>query len=475
MPKSIKIILIAVGGLVGLLALVAAALLLFVDANAYKPRLEATASQALGMEVKVGGRLGIRFSPGLSVALQDLHVRNRGAEVVSAEQARLGIALLPLLRQQVRIQSIALQHPRITVERDRAGQLNLAGPAAAGSDLPALAPAQFSLAGATILYRDRQSGYGFEARDCDLVMHHLRLAGGTDRGLLQNLSFRAQLACGEIRKDDFAITDLKVSATGTKGVFELQPVTMQVFGAQGTGTLQADFSGDVPRYSVHYALPQFHVEAFFKGLSAEKVASGTMDFTARLSLQGKTTQALRQTLSGQIALRGGDLVLHGRDLDAELSRYESSQHFNLVDVGAFFFAGPLGLVVTKGYNFASNLQGPGGSSEIRTLVSDWKVEHGVAQAQDVALATKEHRLALQGGLDFATERFDDVTVALIDAKGCTKVRQKITGSFQKPVVEKPSFLTSLTGPAMKLLKKGIALLPGGECEVFYSGSVAPPE
>ena len=305
-------------------------------------------------------------------------------------------------------------------------------------------------------------------------MHHLRLAGGTDRGLLQNLSFRAQLACGEIRKDDFAIADLKVSATGTQGVFDLQPVTMQVFGAQGTGSLQADFSGDVPRYSVHYALPQFHVEAFFKGLSAEKVASGTMDFTAQLSLQGKTPKALRQTLAGQITLRGGNLILHGRDLDAELSRYESSQHFNLVDVGAFFFAGPLGLVVTKGYNFASNLQGPGGSSEIRTLVSDWHVEHGVAQAQDVALATKEHRLALQGGLDFATERFDDVTVALIDAKGCTQVRQKITGSFQKPVVEKPSFLTSLTGPAMKLLKKGLALFPGGECEVFYAGSVAPP-
>ena len=65
MPKAIKIILIAVGGLVGLLALAAAALLLFVDANAYKPRLEKTASQALGMEVKVGGRLGIRFQPGI--------------------------------------------------------------------------------------------------------------------------------------------------------------------------------------------------------------------------------------------------------------------------------------------------------------------------------------------------------------------------------------------------------------------------
>jgi len=41
---------------------------------------------------------------------------------------------------------------------------------------------------------------------------------------------------------------------------------------------------------------------------------------------------------------------------------------------------------------------------------------------------------------------NDVTMATLDAKGCATVRQKITGSFQKPVVEKPSILMSLTGP-----------------------------
>ena len=60
---------------------------------------------------------------------------------------------------------------------------------------------------------------------------------------------------------------------------------------------------------------------------------------------------------------------------------ESSQNFNLVDVGALFFAGPLGLAVTKGFNFASIFQSSGGSSQIRTLVSEWHIERGVAQAQ----------------------------------------------------------------------------------------------
>src|ERR1700739_4780595 len=114
-----------------------------------------------------------------------------------------------------------------------------------------------------------------------------------------------------------------------------------------------------------------------------------------------------------------------------------------------FFAGPLGLAVTKGYHFASIFQNSGSSSQIRTLVSKWQIEHGVAQAKDVAMATKENRIALQGGLDFVNGRFKDVTVALLDAQGCPRVQQKIRGSFSKPEVEKLSILTSLAGPARK--------------------------
>jgi len=65
--------------------------------------------------------------------------------------------------------------------------------------------------------------------------------------------------------------------------------------------------------------------------------------------------------------------------------------------------------------------------------------------------------------------FKDVTVALIDAQGCPRVQQKIRGSFSKPEVEKPSILTSLAGPARKLLRQTKSLF-GGHCDVFYAGS-----
>ena len=257
-------------------------------------------------------------------------------------------------------------------------------------------------------------------------------------------------------------------------MFLVKPVTMRAFGAQGSGSMQADFAGHIPLYDAHYSLPQLHVEKFFKSLSPNKVAEGQVDLTMDLTMQGDAIHVMRQTMAGQISLRGKNLTFLGSDLDREFSRFESSQNFNLVDVGAFFFAGPLGLVVTKGYDFASVVQGSGDSSKIRTLVSDWKVERGVAQAQDVAMATSKNRIALRGRLDFVDAQFDDVTIALVDESGCAKVQQRVSGSFRHPVVEKPGVVRSLTGPALELLKKGRDLFPGGECEVFYAGSVVPP-
>jgi AsmA protein len=292
---------------------------------------------------------------------------------------------------------------------------------------------------------------------------------------MKNLSFTGTLACGEIRAKRFAASDLKIAAEGSDGVIDFKTVTMSFFGTQGSGNILADFSGATPAYIIRYSMPEFQIKEAFKTLSPQQAVEGTMDFSATLSMQGKTMQGMKRTLRGQLSLQGENLMLIGTDLDQAFSRFESSQNFNLVDLAAFFYAGPFGLVVTKGYNFASIFQGAEGSSSIHKLVSNWKIEHGQAQAQDVAMVTNENRVALQGRLNFVSETFDDVIVALIDARGCAKVQQEMHGTFHNPVVEKPNILQSLSEPTLKLLRKGKNYLTGAECDVFYSGSVAPPK
>jgi len=475
MSRTSRIVLFAAIGLVGLLFVGAAALFRLADANVYKTRLEASASRALGMEVNIAGGLAFDFFPGLLVTVEDVHVRKRGMDVVSAKEATMAIDLVSLLAMQVRIENVVLKHPVIAIERGLDGRFNFEGPQADADAIPALDWPDISISDGSIVYVDKRFGRGFEGKDCRLQVRRLRHSGGQRSNLAKGMSFTAQAGCAEVRKDAFTVSDLKFLADMKDGILDLKPVTTRVFDTQGSGSIRADFSGPVALYHVAYTLSQFPIEAFFKTLSEKQVAAGRMDFSANLSTQGSTVKDMRHGMKGQISLRGKHLTLSGSDLDREFERFESSQNFNLVDVGAFFFVGPLGLVVTKGYNFASLAQAQGGSSEIRTLVSDWKVERGVAQAQDVAMATQENRIALQGRLDFVNDQFDDVTIALVDTKGCIRVQQKVRGTFQNPTVEKPNLVMSLAGPALRLLKQGGDLLTGGQCDVFYAGSVAAPQ
>lgn len=475
MSKSTQAISLVIGTLVGLIVLAAIALFLFLNTQSFKPRFEAAVSDVFGMEVKIGGDLGVGFFPGLRVTLNDVHIRNQGTEIATAQQARIGVEFLPLLHKDVRIEQIVLEQPILSIEKGHDGRFNFEKSEEVRGPLADLNLAKIVFSGGTFNYVDKQSGAVFEGSDCSLDVSHLQLTGRDHPGIMKQLSLAAELTCGAVRTEDYAASELKLSVAGQRGVFDIKPLTLQVFAGQGSGTIRADFTGELPRYQLRYTLSQFRIESFLKNQSPQQSAEGPVDFSANLVMQGRTMNELRQTASGHISLRGKNLVLNGRDLDQAFARYESSQTFNLVDVGAFFFAGPVGLAVTKGYNFASILQGSAGRSEIRILVSDWKVEHGVAQSQDVAMATDKNRVALQGRLDFVNARFDDVTVALIDAKGCIRVQQTIHGAFKKPVVEKPSALKALTGPVVRLLKQVGRLFPGGECEVFYAGSVAPPK
>jgi len=476
MSKRLKIILLTTGGIVGALVLVAAGLYFFVDLNAYKPRLETAASEAMGMDVRIGGRLEWAIFPGLRVTLEDVQIRNRKTDIAAVKKIVVGIDVLPLLHREIRIKKIELDGPAVSIERRSDSKIGVDRLKDAQKVFSALEGARISLSHGTFRYTNNQTGKGFEAVDCRINLSGLRLAGGEGPEGLNRLSFAAAVGCQELRTKEYTVSPLNVSIAGRGGVYDLNPVTFGLFGGRGSGDIHADFSGPVHRYLVHGALPQFRIEDFLKVLFPEGVAEGLLDFSADLTLQGDTQAQLRESAEGNVSLRGGNLMIKGHDLDAELSRYESSQNFNLVDVGAFLLAGPVGLAVTKGYSFTSIFifKGNNGSTPIRTLVSDWTVEHGVARAKDAAMATEKNRIALQGGLDFVNERYDDLIMAQIDARGCAIVSQMIHGSFQNPVIEKPGVLSSLAGPALNLFKKGKGFLPGGECKPFYSGSVAPP-
>src|SRR3990172_528500 len=188
MADQRKIALFAAGGLLALLILAAVAIVPFVDVNAQKPRLEAAASEALGMEV--------------------------------------------------RIVKIGMKRPRISIEQDRDGKFNFETPEE----------------------EDRKK------------------------------------TSGEAKGTRFSLDVTKISLSD--GALDLNPVTMRLFGGQGSGSLRVDVSGSVPHYQLRYLLSGLRIEEFLMALSPKKVAEGSMDFSATLSMRGKTANEMTRTANG---------------------------------------------------------------------------------------------------------------------------------------------------------------------------------
>lgn len=474
MSKPLRITLIIAGTLIGLL-LCAVGALLFLDLDALKPRVQTMASEALGMDVDINGGIGIGF-PDLSLTLGDVQIRNRGVAVADAKEVHLNADLIALFRKDVQVRAVHIKRANLFVERAADGTLNVKTDKRGADRAPTTSSlAKVSVSDLTLHYSDKTSDTEINANHCNIDGNNLSIVSGKNAEPLKTLSLAAKVSCADVQIKNVVLSDVKFSAAAKNGIFDFDPIIMRLFDGEALARVRADFSKTVPAFNVHYALAKFHIDEFLSLVTPDKVVQGVMDFSLDVTTEGSTLAQMKQTMSGEASLRGESITFNGGNLDEELAHFESSQRFNLVDVGAFFFAGPIGLMVTKGYNFATIFAGSTGATQIQTIVSDWKIENGVAKATDVAMATRRYRIALKGDLDFANDRFNDVTVGLVDAAGCATVQQKIRGPFKAPVVERPNILAALAGPALKLLGSARDMITGRQCQAFYTGSVMLPK
>lgn len=464
----------------GLSAAVVLAVVIFVftfDINRYKPRIEAAASEATGLTVRINGKLKLALFPNAGVSVEDILIQNQSAEVASAEKAEVEIKLLPLVRRKIVIQQIGLITPKFFITKDRKGHFNFETPERkpAEKEFPTepFGVGKIFIKKGQVFYLDEKSGGKSEANGCDLEIKNLSVAGGES---IYASSFEGELSCREVKAKGLKISDVDVVMKAREEKFEANPITMKIFGGEGKGSVKGVMSGESPEYIVDFAITKFRFEEVLGAFKQKKSIRGELNLNTHLEMKGKNSNEMKRTAKGELSLRGHSLIHESIDLDRVLEMYEKTQHVSLVDMGAFFIAGPLGTLLTKGYDFGSLYEASlGGKSTIPKLVSDWKVKNGVAEAKDVAFSTKQNRVAMKGRLDFVNERFDNVTVAVVDEKGCVRFRQKIHGSFRHPRVEKVSFLRSMAGPMLNLFDKAGELLKGKKCEIFYAGSVKHPK
>ena len=174
-PRSLRIGLWSLGGLLGLAVLAVGILLASFDPNSLKPRIVEAVRQATGRDLVLNGSIGLGLSLQPTVVMREVALANppqfSRPHMATLERLELKLALLPLLHHRIEIHQFVLVHPDILLETDKQGHANWEFAPAQASQQPAAAttteqqtsPTQISIVEAriengTFTLRDDASG-----------------------------------------------------------------------------------------------------------------------------------------------------------------------------------------------------------------------------------------------------------------------------------------------------------------------------
>jgi AsmA protein len=200
------------------------------------------------------------------------------------------------------------------------------------------------------------------------------------------------------------------------------------------------------------------------------VISGPLQLSLNISASGSEWDSIVKNVDGTINLSGNNLLLNGFDADELIEDFQRSQNFNMVDLGAVLLAGPVGLAVTKGSDFARMFVfNSGKSTNIVQLVSNWHINNGLFSIEDAAFTTNKNRIALVGSIGFANKNLD-LTIALLNKEGCSVFSQQLYGNLDAPTLGEVKVVGTVLAPVTNLVDD----VMGNDCVVFYRGSVEHP-
>jgi len=269
----------------------------------------------------------------------------------------------------------------------------------------------------------------------------------------------------------FDVDSINLNFSVRNGLYKINTNAKSFFGADGYGTFICRPWGEKLFYRLKYSVNKFAIEDLLATLLDKPVLEGNMSFSADLAMSGDDWDNLSKELNGNIRSEGNDLVFYGLDIDKVLENVERSQNFTLLDAGAVLLTGPVGLAVTKGSDLAILIaSNPGEMTPIPKIVSNWDIQNGKIMMNDVAFRTSKNRIAAQGYVNLSKDTID-VTFAILNKDGSSKLSQNIFGSFKDPQRGEIEVLQSLLSPVTNLFNSML----GVQSDTFYTGSINHPE
>jgi AsmA protein len=287
--RALKIVLLAAGGTVVLIVLVIAVVAATFDPNKYKPEIVAAVKDKTGRTLAIEGNLSLSFFPNIGIAVGKASLSEpEGSRIFArVEQAKISLALLPLLSKQVVVDRVTLSGLTLDLVQHKGGKTNfgdLGG--TTGSTTPAgpkqapqrgamrLDIAGIELRSSAISWHDEASGQRYKATIDELKTG--RIASGVPGKL--SLAARVEAAqpkadyqmrlSGDYRlnfeKQTFAFSgiDLKISAAAPGS--KVPPLSLK-------GDVELDASPQAIRFTL--AADQVNLDRYLPPPSPKPAAS----------------------------------------------------------------------------------------------------------------------------------------------------------------------------------------------------------
>ena len=280
--KALKWIALGLGALVLIAVAVVAYLAATFDPDDYKPRIVALVKQQTGRTLTLDGKIGLTFFPRIGAALSKVTLSEPNSPTVFSrvEEARVAVALWPLLSKQVVVDRVTLKGLAVDLVRFKNGRTNFddltgqaAAPAKPGEAPRAKQPGTpltlevggIDIVNAVIGWRDERDGTNVRLSDLNLKTG--RLASGVP----------GKLALGTKIQGAQPKVNLQFNLdTGYRMDFETQAIALS--------SLEAKLSGDAQGVS--------GIDARVKGTAIDLDPKSQRVTISGLALTAKTKDGL---------------------------------------------------------------------------------------------------------------------------------------------------------------------------------------
>jgi len=249
--KVLKTLLFAAGGIIALIVVVIAIVAATFDPNKYKPEIVAAVKDKTGRTLAIEGNLGLSVFPSIAIAVGKASLSEPGSSRIFAriEQAKISLALWPLLSKRVVVDRVTLSGLTLDLVQHKGGKTNfedLSGAAGSAPAGPKPAPqrgamrldvAGIELRSSAISWRDEASGNRFKASVAEFKTG--RIASGVPGKLSLSARLEATQPKADIQirlsggyrldldKQSFALSELDLKISDSAPGSKAPPISLQ--------------------------------------------------------------------------------------------------------------------------------------------------------------------------------------------------------------------------------------------------------